>query len=234
MERMPMSYVDRSSSSNHKFLTGGVVALIQAGAVLALINGLAVTMLKPNPGPRLSGEQISLTPPPPPPEVMPSPQPETRQVQDTVLTAPTPDLKLPTTSDFNVSSQPEGPVSTATGSAPGDSVVTPSPTPSPLQRFQPVGALPRGNPGNWVSTQDYPSADLRAEHQGLVRFRLDIDARGRVGQCTIVTSSGYSGLDEATCKNVSRRARFEPATDADGLTVGGTYMGTIRWVIPRD
>ena len=229
-----MSYVDRSSSSNQKFLTGGVVALIQAGVALALINGLAITMLKPSPGPRLSGEQIRLTPPPPPPEVKPSAQPETRQIQDTVLTAPRPELKIPTTSDFKVSNQPEGPVSTATGSSQGDTFVTPTPTPSPSQRFQPVGALPRNNPGSWVSTQDYPTTDLRAEHQGVVRFRLDIDARGRVGQCTIVSSSGYSGLDEATCKNVSRRARFEPATDADGQTVGGSYMGTIRWVIPRD
>lgn len=229
-----MSYADRNSSSNQKVLTGGVVALIQVGAVLALINGLAVTILKPVPGPRLEGEQIRLTPPPPLPEEKPIPQPETRQIQDTVLTAPKPDIKVPASSDFTVSDRSEGPVSTATGSAQGDVIAQPGPTPSPSPRFQPIGAMPRGNPGNWVSTQDYPSADLRAEHQGLVRFRLDIDARGRVGQCTIVTSSGYSGLDEATCKNVSRRARFEPATDADGLTVGGSYMGTIRWVIPRD
>ena len=42
-----------------------------------------------------------------------------------------------------------------------------------------------------------------------------------------------AGLDRATCDNVARRARFEPATDASGANVAGSYANNIRWVIPK-
>jgi protein TonB len=85
-----------------------------------------------------------------------------------------------------------------------------------------------------VTTDDYPTADIRAGHTGTVRFRVGIDASGRVTDCTVTQSSGYAGLDAATCRNVTRRARFDAASDAMGEKVAGTYDGTIRWVIPQD
>jgi protein TonB len=56
---------------------------------------------------------------------------------------------------------------------------------------------------------------------------------GRVADCTITSSSGSPDLDEATCANVTRRARFNPAM-ADGKPTTGSYSGRIRWVIPKD
>lgn len=42
-------------------------------------------------------------------------------------------------------------------------------------------------------------------------------------------------VKKATCKYVTRRARFEPASNGDGEKVTGAYSGTIRWVIiPKD
>jgi len=55
-----------------------------------------------------------------------------------------------------------------------------------------------------------------------------------VQSCTVTTTSGFPGLDKATCDNVGRRARVEPATDSSGNAVHGTYSGSIRWVIPQD
>ncbi|TCM17108.1 protein TonB [Novosphingobium sp. PhB165] len=226
-----MSYADRNSNPNQKILTGGIVALIQGGVALALINGFAVTIFRTDPPPHLQGQQIQLEPLPKPTET-PSPKHDTPRLSDPVITAPIPQIAVPTAKDFPVPTQTETlPLSSGT---PDGIRIDPAPTATPSPRFQPRGALPRNDTSSWVTTLDYPTADLRAEHQGTVRFQLDVDARGRVSQCSIVSSSGYSGLDEATCKFVSRRARFEAATNADGDAVAGTYMGTIRWIIPRD
>jgi protein TonB len=53
-----------------------------------------------------------------------------------------------------------------------------------------------------------------------------------VVSCTVTASSGFPGLDRATCDNVSRRAHFEPATDGSGAKVPSSYANKIRWVIP--
>jgi protein TonB len=47
-------------------------------------------------------------------------------------------------------------------------------------------------------------------------------------------SSGSPDLDQATCDNVRRRARFAPATDGEGNPTTGSYTNSIRWVIPKD
>lgn len=227
-----MSFVDRNSNPNRKVLTGGLVALIQGGVALALINGFAVTIFQTEHRPRTEGVMVPLAPPPAPPPT-PSAQPETARPIDTVLTTTHSEIAKPTTSE-----QPSAvpfTLPTTTGTLDGTTLDPfPQPSSTPSQRFQPRGAVPRNDPAGWITTQDYPTSELRAEHQGTVRFRVDVDARGRAGQCTILASSGYSGLDEATCKYVSRRARFEPATNADGEAAAGSYMGTIRWIIPRD
>lgn len=107
------------------------------------------------------------------------------------------------------------------------------PTPDKMG-FAPRSVHPRNNPGSWATTNDYPSSSLRLGEQGTVRFELAIAADGRVSDCRILASSGSSELDMATCKRVTQRARFEPATDTTGARVSGSYTGSIRWVIPQD
>jgi len=100
------------------------------------------------------------------------------------------------------------------------------------QFFEPVAAKPRNDPAKWVSTNDYPTRDIRQGNEGISRFRLNVSAQGKITGCRIPQSSGHQGLDAATCKNVGSRARFEPATDANGARIASTYSGSIRWVIP--
>jgi protein TonB len=57
---------------------------------------------------------------------------------------------------------------------------------------------------------------------------------GRVADCSITRSSGSPDLDEATCSNIRRRARFEPAKDGNGQPTTGSYASSVRWVIPKD
>ena len=92
--------------------------------------------------------------------------------------------------------------------------------------------VPRGNPGNWANTNDYPRDALQDGREGRTTFTVAIDERGRVTTCRIVESSGSADLDDATCSNVQKRARFEPATDADGNAVQSAYTNTVRWQIP--
>lgn len=225
-----MSYVD-GNTGGRKALTGGTVALIQVGLAVALVHGLAVNFIESEPEHHTGGVQIALPPPPPPPPEpvdKPTVQPQTQVPQQTFITPPEPRMLPPV--EIIPTFQPPVDVTDLT-----DFTFVPPVAPSdPPPQFAPKAAKPKGAIAGWVSTDDYPTRDLRAGHTGTVRFRLAIDANGRVSDCTIVKSSGYTGLDEATCRNVSRRARFEPATDASGSQVAGSYAGTIRWVIPRD
>jgi len=92
--------------------------------------------------------------------------------------------------------------------------------------------IPLGNPGDWVTSNDYPTAALKDDATGTSAFTLLVDETGAVVKCSITQSSGSDPLDEATCALVSTRALFSPATDASGKPVKGTYSNRIRWVLP--
>jgi protein TonB len=66
---------------------------------------------------------------------------------------------------------------------------------------------------------DYPADAQRNGEQGSVRARLDVDENGKVSRCTIIQSSGYDSLDDATCNVLKARASFRPARDANGKAV---------------
>jgi TonB family protein len=80
---------------------------------------------------------------------------------------------------------------------------------------------------------DYPSVALQKELEGTSGFSVIVGPDGRVSDCVITSSSGYSELDLATCTNVQRRARFEPALDASGRPTIGKYANRVRWQIPN-
>lgn len=93
-------------------------------------------------------------------------------------------------------------------------------------------AKPKGNPGTWATANDYPSRALQQEREGTTGFSVTVGPDGRVADCVITESSGSSDIDEATCSNVQRRARFEPALDANGNPTTGKYANRVRWQIP--
>ena len=92
--------------------------------------------------------------------------------------------------------------------------------------------VPTGNPGLWVTTNDYPSEALREEREGLVGFSLTIGADGRVSACKVTSSSGHDDLDAAACSLITQRARFDPARNAKGIAKTGQYANRVRWQIP--
>jgi len=95
------------------------------------------------------------------------------------------------------------------------------------------GPTPKGNPGDWVTEDDYPMVALRDDIEGTVGFVLAIAPDGRPTSCKVESSSYSEALDTHTCKLLTERARFHPATDPEGRPVEGRYRSTVRWVIPE-
>lgn len=85
----------------------------------------------------------------------------------------------------------------------------------------------------YFTTDRYPVAALRANEQGLVSFRVEIDPRGAVTGCTITVSSGSVALDEGTCA-ILREARYIPARDEAGRPTSGTDAGRVNWRLPDE
>ena len=92
--------------------------------------------------------------------------------------------------------------------------------------------MPTGNPGEWVTSNDYPTKALREEAAGVTAFRLTIGTGGMVAGCAITASSGSQELDDATCQLITQRALFSPARNANGEPVTGQYSNRVRWVLP--
>ncbi len=94
-------------------------------------------------------------------------------------------------------------------------------------------ALPRGNAGNWITDADYRSSWINRGYSGVASFSLSINERGRVSDCSIIRSTGHDALDQATCRLLERRARFNPAKDSNGNAVAGTFDSSVNWRIPE-
>ena len=76
----------------------------------------------------------------------------------------------------------------------------------------------------------YPKESLENGEQGVVRYKVKIDAAGRARKCEIVESSGYRRLDLATCQMLMDNARFTPSPEG-GRAVRATYEGRVHWRI---
>ena len=83
-----------------------------------------------------------------------------------------------------------------------------------------------------LSDSDYPAEAIRAGEQGMVVFRLAVGADGRVSGCEVMASSGSESLDSTTCRLMTTRVGFRPATDSAGKAVAGSYEGRIAWRLP--
>jgi protein TonB len=216
-----MAYADQEMSGN-KIAAFVVVALLHLILGYALVTGLAYEGMKQI-AKKLTTVEIKKDekkeekkPPPPPKKIAPPP-----------IVAPPPKVNINT-------APPAIEVVPVAPPPPPVYVAPPAPAAPPPPRIQPKAASPKGNPGNWATTNDYPTRALREERAGVTGFRVSVGADGKVSSCQVTSSSGSPDLDEATCSNVTRRARFNPATDGEGQPTSGSYSGRVRWVIPED
>ena len=218
-----MAYADQKMSGN-RVTALIIVAIIHVVVGYALVTGLAFEAAKKVIQKVTTvdiKEEVKKEEPPPPPKKADVPPPP--------IVAPPPkiDVASVTPPITTVLTPPPAP-------PPVVVLVPPPPSAPPPPRFTPQGAKPRGNPGSWATTNDYPARALREEREGTTTFRVSVGPDGRVTDCTITGSSGHPDLDAATCDNVRRRARFDPAKDGEGNPTSGSYSNRVRWVIPKD
>jgi protein TonB len=221
-----MAYADQEVSGN-KIAAFVVVALLHLALGYALVTGLAYEgfkqVVKKVTTVDIKKDEPKKEPPPPPKKMAAAPP----------IVAPPPKINV-----SNVS-PPVTTVTTPPPPAPPVLVVAPpgpaaAPPPPPQPKFTPKSAQPKGNPGNWATTNDYPTRALREEREGVTGFRVSVGTDGRATGCDVTSSSGSADLDQATCSNVMRRARFTPATDGEGNPTTGSYSSRVRWVIPKE
>ncbi|MET0377319.1 MAG: energy transducer TonB [Rhizorhabdus sp.] len=228
-----MAYADRNVAGS-RVVAIVVVAVLVAVLGYVFVTGLAMKYIKekteeldvfdvqdPPPPP----EEV---PPPPPPPDSPVPPPPTQVVTPpAVVQVPVP---APPIQSTNVP-QPQPPTSPPAPPAPPAPPQPPAP-PAPPRVAKKL--TPRGQPQSWVTNDDYPAAALRSESEGTTGVRLDVDASGKVSNCTVTSSSGSSLLDNTACSLLRRRARFNPAEDASGNKIPASWPGRFTWKMPTN
>jgi TonB family protein len=91
---------------------------------------------------------------------------------------------------------------------------------------------PSTNPANWIGYRDYPVNLLAKGAQGLVQFRLLVGVDGKPTDCFIQESTRPKGFDDAVCKAMMTRARFDPALDKDGKPIKSYWRTAVRFQMP--
>jgi periplasmic protein TonB len=219
-----MAYADQDGMSTNRIVSVIIVLLLHAFLGYALVTGLAydaVIAIKEK------MTVVDVKEEEPPEEEEPPPEPE-KQIEPPVVSPPplVRTVTPPPTIRTVDTPPPAAPiVPTAAPPAPA------APPPPPVAKRP--NPIPKGNPGNWANTNDYPSRALQQEREGTTGFRVTVGANGRVTDCQISSSSGHPDLDQATCTNVTRRARFDPALDGSGNPTTGSYANRVRWQIPK-
>jgi len=199
-----------------------IVVLLHAALGYAFITGLAYNVVKKA---VQDLKTFDVEDEPPPPEAPPPPPPKQVEVQPPPVVTPPPIVQAPVVAAPVIQTVPVAPPPVITPTAP------PAPPPKPSIA---TPGKPKGNPGDWVTSEDYPAAEMRAEHQGVTGFRLEVGPDGKATNCTVTASSGFPALDDTACRMLMRRARFSPAKDESGNPIGFSYSNRVRWQIPKD
>lgn len=105
----------------------------------------------------------------------------------------------------------------------------PAEQPAEARAQKPVPLTP---PPSWITQRDYPKAAQGTGAQGRTRFRITVDAQGRVASCTITASSGWKILDDRTCELLRMRAGFQPARDSANNPIAFSWSGWFDWKRP--
>jgi protein TonB len=221
-----MAFVDQDRSREK--LLSGLASVTLVGVVgYALVTGLAINVI------RTMGHQVIVQEwpadvPPPPPPIHRTPEKAPKVSHPVFVEKPFVPPLTPTQDRLETTVTLPPPTLSTVGPM-GSAQSVPS-----LPSGKAVDARPKGNPAEWVTTDDYPATALRNGQQGRTSFRLDIGTDGRPTACSIVQSSGSSDLDQAACRTLMRRAHFNAARDDAGAPVPSTYANNVLWRLPRD
>lgn len=219
------------ATTNNRAPAAMGVAAIHIGLGLVIVTGLAGGVVETIIDDRIDTFEVPKDPPPaPPPEPKPIEQPAPSQT--TPVFVPEPPFELgPINNPIDAITDPIEltPPYTGPSGTPGLSSGAGT-DPLPTKLFDPIAPKPRN--GDWVTDNDYRTVWINRGWDGVAGFSLSVGTNGRVENCTITQSTGHTALDQATCRLVQRRARFNPAKNDQGEKVSGTFSSAVRWQIP--
>lgn len=216
-----MSYSDKQMG-RERFVSAGLVVLVQGGVIAALVSGLAMSVI-PKLDTPLTTYAVPEPAPPPPDPAKPRPEAHARPAEPAVTQplqiVPLPlDPAYPTFERLPVEVTQPDPVE--------------SPRAVPADPDLARAAAARGSVGDWFPQDSYPAAALRDHAEGRVGVAVTVLASGRASGCEVVSSSGNSDLDQATCRLAIRNGRFQPARDQAGNAVAARIvLPPVRWRI---
>lgn len=211
-----MAYASEGMSRN-RMIALGLVGLLHIFLGYAFITGLALKAVKAIVQPL---ETVNVKEEAPPPEEPPPPPPKDIEIPPFV---PPPEVSVAQDSPPTITTQ----TTVAQPDPPKFAPPAPPAPPAPVALAPPSAATPKGR-GNAFSDDDFPDASRRAEEAGVTRVSYTVDVDGKVSACNVTQSSGFPRLDDATCKIIMRRFRFNPAT-RDGKPVQETKAQPVRW-----
>ena len=211
-----MAYADQQMSGN-RIIAIIIVALIHIAIGYALITGLAYSAVK-KAIERVTAVDIE-EPEPEPEEEPPPPEP----------VAPPPPINIA------VSPPPIQVQSVIPPPAPVARIVPPPAPPAPPPAPPPPPSQARGvstrNEASWARRiqENYPSRAQREGTEGTVGVRVTVTPDGRATGCSVTSSSGSDVLDQAACDGMERYARFNPALNAAGDPISGSYSTRVTY-----
>jgi protein TonB len=217
-----MSYANRKEMSSNRTGAIVIVALIHILLGYALVSGLAYNAVKK------AAEDLKtfdVEEEPPPPEEEPPPPEKTPNVPPPPQVAAPPPLVRTPVQESPVQATPNPPPFVPTP------VARPAP-PAPPAPPPPRRVEPRSLSGSLqgaIKDSDYPQSAIDRDEQGVVVVTLTVGTTGRVTNCAVTSSSGSRTLDSTTCRILTSRMRYEPATDANGNPTTATTSGRVTW-----
>lgn len=219
-----MSFLQPENEGRNKVRSWIIVGLLHVFFGWLLVSGLAIKAVKSITGPL---ETVNIEDMAPPPDEPPPPPPKMEDIPPYV---PPPDVVIET-------SAPPAPTITtqSTIAQPEPVRVAPPAPPAPPPPAEPKVEITRPSPRGGsvtVTTEDYPSASLRACEQGAVAVRVTIGTDGRVKACDVTQSTGFTRLDEKTCEVALRRWRYNPAKEGN-TPIEATITQRVRWVVEK-
>ena len=100
-----------------------------------------------------------------------------------------------------------------------------------LRSSESRGPVPRASPASWLKISDLPERILQKGLQLSIPYTLSIDTSGRVVGCRAYLESSNE-LTEIFCRNVLKRAKFEPAHYRNNKLAPGEYRSIMRINLP--
>ncbi len=175
------------------------VGLLHVALIWALINGLAVKIVKEIP--HVMKADVIEVQPEQPREKLPDIKPAVETPRTDTI--PEPDIKI-------------------------DAATPPPPITAAPAQEAPTADTAASALGSTHTIPPYPPSARRLGHEGRVQLRLTISPQGQVVKAEVVTSSGWPELDQEAVNWVEAHWRYKPAIRG-GVPVMATAMAAVKF-----